>query len=494
MAEAMTPAGSQRRFGWVFLLLLLVTLAARAQTFGNPVIEYDEQFYLVVGARMLDGARPYIDIWDRKPIGLFLLFAGMRWVGGLFGGDGVLAVQLIAALFVAATAQCVNMLAERCGARRFASLCAGIGYILWLNLLQGEGGQASVFYALPMVLAALIVFDVALERRWTTKRPLFAGLLAMALAGLAIQLKYTVVFEGGLFGLWLLWALRKRGYGWIKLAGTALLLAGVALLPTVLVAGVYAAWGQLDAFLFANFWSGLSRGPVPTGATLKHLATDIGIVSLPMAAAYFGLHQMEPRSSVKRFLLSWLFVSAAAILIIGTFSPHYFIPLLLPLMIAAAPLFELRRKGAIALLIASALAGQGLIAYLTWQKGGRAEAEAMVRAIGPVPHCLYVHDGYPILYHLTGSCLPSKFIFPGHLNTATEAPAIGVDGLAEVKRILATKPDAIVTDLPAFSQGNRITAALVNAELTRHYALKLKLRTGQARFRLVYRRVDAGDH
>ena len=47
----------------VSLLLLLLALAARAQTFGNPVIGYDEQFYLLVGDRMIHGTIPFVDIF-----------------------------------------------------------------------------------------------------------------------------------------------------------------------------------------------------------------------------------------------------------------------------------------------------------------------------------------------------------------------------------------------------------------------------------------------
>ena len=47
-----------RGAGGLLLLLTLVALVARAQTFGNPVIGFDEQFYLLVGNRMWDGALP----------------------------------------------------------------------------------------------------------------------------------------------------------------------------------------------------------------------------------------------------------------------------------------------------------------------------------------------------------------------------------------------------------------------------------------------------
>jgi predicted membrane-bound mannosyltransferase len=84
---------------WQAALLLLVALLLRVPLFGDPVIHSDEQFYLLVGDRLLHGAWPYLDIWDRKPPGLFLLYAAIRLVGGL----GIVQYQMVASLAAAAT-------------------------------------------------------------------------------------------------------------------------------------------------------------------------------------------------------------------------------------------------------------------------------------------------------------------------------------------------------------------------------------------------------
>ena len=77
-----------------------VTVLVRAAGIGDIVAHGDEQFYLLTGDRMLNwGAVPYADIWDRKPVGLFLLYAGIR----LLGGNGIIAYQLSALAAVAAT-------------------------------------------------------------------------------------------------------------------------------------------------------------------------------------------------------------------------------------------------------------------------------------------------------------------------------------------------------------------------------------------------------
>ncbi|MDU7524613.1 MAG: hypothetical protein E7K72_25125, partial [Roseomonas mucosa] len=88
-------------------ILLLFAFAIRAPVFGNPVVGVDETFYLLVGDRMLQGALPFVDLWDRKPVGLFLIYAAIR----LLGGEGVYQYQVVATLFAAATAGMISVVA-----------------------------------------------------------------------------------------------------------------------------------------------------------------------------------------------------------------------------------------------------------------------------------------------------------------------------------------------------------------------------------------------
>lgn len=117
-------------------VLTVVAIAARARTFGNPVIGFDEQFYLLVGDRMLHGALPFVDLFDRKPIGLFLIYAAAK----LLGGDGFAQYKLVASCFVVLTGLGVFPLA-RPRAGRSGALAAASTYVLWLNFMEGEAGR-----------------------------------------------------------------------------------------------------------------------------------------------------------------------------------------------------------------------------------------------------------------------------------------------------------------------------------------------------------------
>ncbi|MDB5702639.1 MAG: hypothetical protein JWL66_2838 [Sphingomonadales bacterium] len=469
----------------IFLIVFAVAALLRAYTFGNPFVEFDEQFYRLVGDRMFHGAIPYVDIWDRKPVGLFVVYYAIR---AIFG-ESVFAYQLVATAAVAATAAIVRTLAGRLDAGRFGGWAAAIGYIIWVGLLQGEGGQSSVFYNLPMASAALIALDGAAASKISIFR---RGVFGMALVGLAIQIKYTVAFEGIFFACYLLAAAWREDRSPSRLLRFALCWATIASVPTLVAIAVYAWLGHLDAYLFANFISIFRQGNAPFLDRMGDLATCVGILLIPLVAAFSTRWRIAPLNNPLTFCRIWFVFALVAVLIFNRFSPHYCIALVLPLMVIAAPAADRFRRTAIALLVVGAVSGQILLAVYQWQKGGPAEGRIMVEAIGPVPHCIYVHDGFPALYLLTHSCLLTRFAFPGHLNTATDAPALGVDPVAEVNRIMAQHPDAVISDRPLFWLRNRETQAALDVALARDYHLVLKLRTGADRFRLVYRRNETG--
>lgn len=50
------------RSAGIVLALLAVALITRAGRIGDPAIQMDEQFYLLVADRMWHGALPYVDI------------------------------------------------------------------------------------------------------------------------------------------------------------------------------------------------------------------------------------------------------------------------------------------------------------------------------------------------------------------------------------------------------------------------------------------------
>ncbi|GAA0676204.1 hypothetical protein GCM10009102_30760 [Sphingomonas insulae] len=467
-----------------------MAVIARAQTFGNPVVGFDEQFYLLVGDRMLHGAIPYVDIFDRKPIGLFLIFAAAR----AMGGDGFLQYKLVALVFVVVTALLIHGIARR-RAGPFAATLAAIAYILWLNFMEGEGGQSPVFYNLPMVAAAALILGVRGD-------PTRNGAGAMLLVGIALQIKYSVVAEGLFFGCWLIALAWRAGQRGARLARSIAIWIGLAMLPTLAAFAAYAAIGQASPFVFANVLSALAQGRGGLATQLAGLGAILGILALPSLLVLSGGRSRDGGRTVAgydRFLLGWLAASAAGVLLYWRFaSPHYAMPMLPALMCLLAQAVDAGRAhriAGLALALVGLVGGQAVLAISALHKGGAREAAAVARAAHvDGGGCIYVYDGYPALYMLTGSCLPTRWPFPGHLATQEEsrAAALGVDPAREVARILATHPVAIIDDLPHFDGGNPVTRRILERALASDYVLAARICTGPARMRLVYRRRAEG--
>jgi len=130
-----------------------------------------------------------------------------------------------------------------------------------------------------------------------------------------------------------------------------------------------------------------------------------------------------------------------------------------------------------------------VIAFVTEMKGGRTQALAVAGAAQPRHGCLYVYDGYPALYQLTHSCLPTRWIFPGLFNAPREASkaALGIDPMAGERQVLQSRPDVIVDVFPVNPTTNRGTHDLLAAALARDYHLTAKIRIGEGNYQLVYR-------
>ncbi len=387
--QGRSPALDARR-RWVIVgaILLLAAFAIRCVQFGNPLIHVDENFYLLAGDRMLHGAVPYVDIWDRKPVGLFVLFAAIR----LLGGDGIVQYQVVATLFAAGTALIIARMAAPMAGLKAATV-AGVIYLLLLGLVGGSGGQAPVFYNLFVAGAALATMTAVTSGGVPASRIRRNGLVAMGLIGLAMQVKYTAVFEGVFMGLALMWASWRASGRPGRLVGDAALWIAAALAPT-LVAFYWYAWiGHADAFIYANFLSIGDRSGAPPEELARRLGKAWKLLHIPIFAVALATlleswRRFPAGPSTMKFALAWLAAAILGYLAFGTYFDHYALPLFAPMALACAPLFIHRpyRLGLIAatlMLLAGVVANVVVVRKMHLKRGNQAEMTAMVDAIRP---------------------------------------------------------------------------------------------------------------
>lgn len=428
-----------------WLVLLCAAIAARFLTFGNPLVHIDENFYFAAAQQMAQGALPYVDVWDRKPVGLFLIYLPAAALGLPLG---IWAYQIMALASVVLTALLIARMAEQAGWRRGA-LPGALLYVFMLNLAGGQGGQSPVFYNLLMALAASLIL-VRADEILASRRRIARAVLAMALVGLAMQVKYSVVFEGMFFGLWLMWREQRLGANPRQVLAAGAMLAGVAAMPTGLVWCFYMVIGQGDAWVYANITSVLARQDDPPRIWWRNVR-EVTMLLAPLVAMSALSSRLFADTDVeqtrRRFLFGWLIASVTGLILFGGFFTHYALPVMLPACLCSAGFLGSDRIGRklMAPLVAIALIAGTSATYMARKtRGDGSELQALTQAIGRGSGCLFLYSGPPMLYSATERCVTTAWIFPRHLSRVREAEAIGVNQLAEIRRIFRARP-AIVT-------------------------------------------------
>ena len=454
--------------------LALFTIALRLPNFGDPTYHIDEAFYLYVGQAMRDGAMPYAEVWDRKPAGLFFLYALFPEAGAIYW------YQAVAALFAWATAFTLALIASAF-ASRFAAGVVGVLYLALIGALAGGGGQSPVFYNLFIAFAALLVLRGALDRTSGVRSR--SDYAAMLLCGLALTFKPTALPEGIFLGLVLLWNRWRISRSTRSVALHGLRLTSCAFVPTALIWVTFAWLGHFGDYWFATMQSiFLTQAPQP-GASATRLVWLAHITWLPAVLALCGLAILARRASSRlmhdvflaAFVGGWLAAAFAGFLLIANFYDHYALPLASILAVSSAPLYDRRGTGPLLAVLASSylLLASGFPAGQMERKAaaqaGYAEATTMIaRHIGD--GCLFVYDVTPALYLSFNGCPSNKYAFPEHLSNQREADAIGASPLAALRTALDRKPAVVVTSVsPSISTPNASTRSALERELAAHY-------------------------
>jgi hypothetical protein len=444
-------------------ILLAVALALRAYTFGNPNLFIDEAFYFAAGNAMHHGALPYVDIWDRKPFGLFALY----WlIAGISSNPA--AYQIAATLFAALTGWVIARIV-RLWSDGLGGLFAGIAYLFLISAFQGYGGQSPVFYNLFVAVAALLVAKSLPDLR-AGQAPR-AVLFAMLSAGLAITIKTTALFEGvflGLFAAAILW--RSGSPAWIKQAAIWAL-AGAA--PALLIALGYALSGHWSEYWQAMTGANLSAERWEAYSAWMRLRLMLFGLAPVLVVAAFGWLDLKPEP--RRFVGLWLLAALVGLAAFPYFHKHYALPLLVPLCVAAGAFLSRKWLGPVAL-IALCAVEFSRAPPIDWGHTARSRAAMEQVAVAVRTHDggrgLLVYEGPPFLYTMAGQPFPSPLAFPAHLYHAIEKDVSHLSTLSEVQRVIANRPGVVVmTKEPRDGPLNEETYAVVAAYVRSHCRL-----------------------
>jgi len=432
-----------------FLVLLGFALLIRGPAFGEWNFDIDEQFYALVGQRLLAGDVLYVDIWDRKPPALYLLYSGLSLISRSF-----LFYNLASTLSAALGAYGIVRIARAVTGREgtVGAVMAGIAYLAMLNRFGGASGQAPVWFNTLMIFAAWsVVSRMALIRQGRIDATLAAG---MASAGLAIAFKQSAAFECGCFGLWIAFHLVRSGRPFVRLVGPLSFLALLGILPMALTFAWFWNAGHLPELWHALVDSNFERLYADRTERLMRLAALFGLLGMPLVFAGLGwmaLEREERRSDIARFLVLWAAVALLAVASFPNIFYHYALPVLLPLCCLCGVFFARREIGRLALvvLVLVNLAYGGSFDFASRYKAHRDTPAFVDYVRAETPHGKLLVWGIPnYLYSLLDTAPPSRLAFPPHLFEGAESGVSGIDEREEVRRIIAERPETVVVQEP----------------------------------------------
>lgn len=486
LREKLTKIGEERvwnrRSIAALALLMAAAFALRAASFRVSVIDWDESLYLVIAQRWLQGALPYVSVWDQHPLGLPALLLVVTWIGC----DGLLAARVAGTLAVAATAAVLYLFGARLLSRPSVGLLAGMMYIIYMNRYQSLPANTELFTNFLVASAAYILWRVAMiaasAGRLGTASVCAAGLNL----GLGLQFKYVVLPEAVLLcsGLLLLAFLWWMPWRQVLFHGLLLIVAG--LIPTCVV--ILYCWSQgiLSAFLDANIAAnaayirvlpdtdqlldGLQRGAAPLLPLVFGAA--IGL------ALGWRIRRTEPWvAGALAWVVLWLVAAELDVVLPLKFWPHYFNTLIAPLCLPAAfaVVSMAQRRGR-----SSAISAAGLALFLL-VPAAYGDAADMIRVqrrtLHDVPRLVadriatsartgtvYVFNYEPIIYYLADAPPPTRYVLLPADITADELAA-------EVRHVMSLRPSyTVITDSPLFFIPPEVQD-IVEGELAKNYVL-----------------------
>ena len=486
--------------GRQLLFLALVVLLSRLLFLNSPTVHIDEQFYLAVADKWIHhGLIPFVDIWDRKPLGTFIIYA---LPAALFS-NGILAYQIMAIVSVIATGLVVIRIGRLLSFDSETAFAAAVIYAIATVLMEGAGGQTPIFYNLFVAAAVLVLLQAM--RKPDASGSVGAALLASALFGVAIQIKYICAIEAAaisIFYLFEMYLRRVRSMTAIASLASGMIIFGI--LPTAAVALYYVAIGHFPEFVDANFASIIAKRlwHLEAGEYLRRfLESSLFCIFFLPLAAYALPSFLRNRGAVRDhrlLLLIWLAAALPGALGLGNPTRHYFLPTLAPLSLMAAfgwqklcfslKLAHKRHKVLTAILFVPAVGCLIIAVENPVERGEVDDVRAVAEYIGihtPRGSCPFVFNRLPILYYLADVCAPSIYLFPNHLSEIAEVQTPGKERLAELQRVLNSLPPLIYVRRPYSGDVDPEAISLLEEKLEDDYALSY-VRRGYRQFHEIY--------
>lgn len=431
------------------LAFILFCIALRWGSFFLSVVNHDESTYIVIADELLRGEVYLKDVIDTKPIGIFLIYAGLI---KLTGGS-IFTLRLAASCVVALGAWGLYHAGRRATGDEQVGIAAGLIYCFSNSIFTYYGLSPNTEIYFNVLTIAAMALTVAPRIRAGTKDPFWHWPAAGFLLGLAMIIKPFAAAESLAIGLFMVWFYRHN-IARMLAAGTALV--GAFAVPLAALVLYYHRAEMLDTFYFYTFTVS-GAYPVNTAWYLRlkfmgdYLLRYSPFVILGAGALVQWKREKNKESQRWLFYLLLQFITVTiVVLLTGKSFGHYQIQLHPIIALFGAcwwangmTVYPWLRSSFFAkwglplLILAATSVGGGL--YLHYKKKTdrpKIVADYLNTVLQP-EETFFGINGWQISYHLVDRPVPSPYVHSSLLYLAHHVKAFQIDELAEAERILA---------------------------------------------------------
>ncbi|HEY2103429.1 MAG TPA: glycosyltransferase family 39 protein [Chthoniobacterales bacterium] len=327
---------SLQRFQWAALGVVLLTIAIRLPSLLHPQPIDSEAMYSVVANEIVDGGRPYLDAVERKPPLLFWTYAGVFELAGKYNWK---VLHIVALAWTLATMAGLYTIGTRLFDRNTGLIAA-----LFYSVFQPCGRAQNIAFDGELLMNLPIVWAWVIGFRRSSSRVRPELLLSGALLGAGFLFKQPAAIAAVPLGIYLLLPSYRTSRGLLPRASVT----QIAMLATgfwgmlALVAVVLHGQGILHE---AIYWTIIDH-TIPYVFWKKGILVTLAyaVVFLPLlmgaAIAIRDTHTIWADKNAERTALLGLLVASAIGAAAGArFYEHYYIQLVPPLALLAAPYY-----------------------------------------------------------------------------------------------------------------------------------------------------------
>lgn len=338
------PTHRLRQFRLAALGIILLTVAIRLPSLLHPQPIDSEGIYSVVANEIVDGGRPYIDAVERKPPLLFWTYAAVFKIAGKFNWMALHFVALVWTLCAMGGLYVIGRELLDCNTGLIAALFYSVFQPWWTWKTLSFDGE--MIMNLPIIWAWAIAF----RRSSSRLRPeLFA---AGALLGAAFLLKQPAAIAAVPLGVYLLLPSYQTSR---RLTRTNSIIQA-----TMLTAGFFLALGSVAIVLWKQgilrdgfYWT-ITNHDIPHVFWQKGILNTVAFfgacLPLVIGAIMAGRDKDEiwaGRPAERIAFFGLLAASAIGAVAGARFYPHYYVQLIPPLALLAAPYYARLWSGTI---------------------------------------------------------------------------------------------------------------------------------------------------